>query len=214
MLAPWNKPYDKPRQCIKKQRHHFANKGPSGQSCGFPRSHVQMYELDHKEGWVLKNYVFKLWCWRRLWRVPWTARRSNQSILKEISPEYSLEGLMLKLKLQEIWPPDVKSRLGGKDPDGGKVKGRGGWLPSMGSQSCLYPLPRSNHWPDFYYYLLASPLLEISYKSNYTLYSLWYKVVFKLQLLFRFTHIVMLYWLFQYKTYFDILAWSTLSLSG
>ena len=53
--------------------------------------------------------AFKLWCWRRLLRVPWTARRSNQSILKEIDPEYSLEGLMLKLKLQYFWPPDVKS---------------------------------------------------------------------------------------------------------
>ena len=53
-------------------------------------------------------------------RVPWTARRSNQSILKEINPEYSLEGLMLKLKHQ-LWPPDVKSQLIGKDPDAGKV---------------------------------------------------------------------------------------------
>ena len=60
-------------------------------------------------------YAFELWCWRRHLRVPWTARRSNQSILKEINPEYSLEGLMLKL-----WPPDVKSRLTRKDPDAGK----------------------------------------------------------------------------------------------
>ena len=62
--------------------------------------------------------AFELWCWRRLLRVPWTARRSNQSILKEISPEYSLEGLMLKL--QYLWPPDVKKWLTGKDPDAGK----------------------------------------------------------------------------------------------
>ena len=59
-----------------------------------------MGELDYKESWVLKNWCFKLWCWRRLLRVPWTAWRSNQPILKETSPEYSLEGLMLKLKLQ------------------------------------------------------------------------------------------------------------------
>ena len=58
-----------------------------------------MWELDYKEGWVLKNWCFWIWCWRRLLRVPWTARRSNQSIVKEISPECSLEGLMLKLKL-------------------------------------------------------------------------------------------------------------------
>ena len=67
------------------------------------------------ESWTLKKAecqridAFELWCWRRLLRVPWTARRSNQSILKEISPEYSLEGLMLKLKLQYFWPPDAKN---------------------------------------------------------------------------------------------------------
>ena len=59
-----------------------------------------MWELDYKESWVPKNWCFELWCWRRLLRVPWTTGKSNQSILKEISPEYSLEGLMLKLKLQ------------------------------------------------------------------------------------------------------------------
>ena len=59
-----------------------------------------MLELNHKEGWGQRIDFLDLWCWRRLLKVPWTARRSNQSILKEISPEYSLEGLMLKLKLQ------------------------------------------------------------------------------------------------------------------
>ena len=57
-----------------------------------------MWKLDHEEGWVPKNWCFELWRWRRLLRVPWTARRSNQSLLKEISPEYSLAGLMLKLQ--------------------------------------------------------------------------------------------------------------------
>ena len=77
------------------------------------------------ESWTIKkpDYWridgFELWCWRRLLRVPWTARRSNQSILKEISPEYSLEWLMLKLKLQ-YWLPDAKNWLIGKDPDAGK----------------------------------------------------------------------------------------------
>ena len=59
-----------------------------------------MWELDYKESWVHKNWCFELWCLRRLLRVPWPSSRSNKSILKEISPEYSLEGLMLKLKLQ------------------------------------------------------------------------------------------------------------------
>jgi len=66
----------------------------------FSSSHVWMWELDYKESWVPKIWCLWLWCWRRILRVLWTARRSNQSILKEISPEYSLEGLMLKLKLQ------------------------------------------------------------------------------------------------------------------
>ena len=66
----------------------------------FSSSHVWMWELDYKESWVPKNDAFELRYWRRYLRVPWTTRRFNQSILKEISPEYSLEGLMLKLKLQ------------------------------------------------------------------------------------------------------------------
>ena len=67
------------------------------------------------ESWTIKKVesqridAFKLWCWGRLLRVPWTARRSNQLILKEVSPEYSVEGLILKLKLQYFWPPDAKS---------------------------------------------------------------------------------------------------------
>ena len=98
ILAPWKKRDDKPRQCIKKQRHHFANKSQYSQSYGFPCSLVQMWELDPEEGWVLKNWncALKLWCWRRLLSILWIAKRSNQSILKEMNPEYSLEGLMLK----------------------------------------------------------------------------------------------------------------------
>ena len=75
------------------------------------------------ENWPVKKaecqriVAFELWCWRRLLRVPWTARISNQSILKEISPEYSMEWLMLKLIL---WPLATKNRLIGKDPDAGK----------------------------------------------------------------------------------------------
>ena len=72
----------------------------SSQSYGFSSGHVWMWELDYKESWARRIDAFELWCWRRLLRVPWTARKSNQPILKEISPEYSLEGLRLKLKLQ------------------------------------------------------------------------------------------------------------------
>ena len=83
------------------------------------------------ESWTIKNAkhlridAFELWCWRKLLRIPWTARRSKQSILKEINPEHSLEGLMLKLSL-----PDAKSRLIGKTPNAYrerlKAKGEGG----------------------------------------------------------------------------------------
>ena len=97
MLACWKKSYDQPRHHVKKQRCYFANKGRSNQSYGFSSSHVQMCI---KKAECQRIDAFELWCLRRLFRVPWTARRSNQSILKEISPKYSLEGLMLKLKLQ------------------------------------------------------------------------------------------------------------------
>ena len=100
-LTPCKKSYDQLRQHIKKQRRYFVNKGPSSQGYGFSSSHVWMWELDYiKKAEHRRIDAFELWCWRRLLRVPWTARRSNQSILKEISPECSLEGLMLKLKLQ------------------------------------------------------------------------------------------------------------------
>ena len=100
MLAPWKKKCDQPRQRIKKQRHYFANKGPSSQRYGFSSSQVWMWELDHKKAEHQRIDAFELSCWRRLLGVPWTARRSNESTLKKISPEYSLEGLMLKVKLQ------------------------------------------------------------------------------------------------------------------
>ena len=100
LFTSWKKCYDQPRQHIKKQRHYFVNKGPSSQGYGFP---VLMYGC---ESWTIKEAEhrridgFELWCWRRLSRVPWTARKSNQSIRKVISSGCSLEGLMLKLKLQ------------------------------------------------------------------------------------------------------------------
>ena len=78
------------------------------------------------ESWTIKKAehwridAFELWCWRKLLRIPWIARRSNRSILKTISPEYSLEGLMLKLETPILWPPDTKNWLTWKDPDAGK----------------------------------------------------------------------------------------------
>ena len=127
-LAPWKKSYDQPRQHIKKQRHYFANKGPYSQSYGFS---IVMYGC---ESWTIKKAegqridAFELWCWRRLLRVPWTARRSNHCILKEISPEYSLEGLMLKLKVHSLatWCEELIRWKGGE----GDHRGRDGWMSS------------------------------------------------------------------------------------
>ena len=104
MLAPWKESYDKPRQNIKKQRYRFANKDIT--KVRVVKAMVFPVVMCGCESWTIKKAerqrldAFELWCWRRLLRVPWTARRSNQSILKEISPYYSLEGLVLKLKLQ------------------------------------------------------------------------------------------------------------------
>jgi len=102
MLALWTKSNDKPRQCIKKQRHYFANKGLYSQSYGFSSSHVWMWELDHKEGWVPKN-----WCF---WTVALEKILESALDCKEIkavNPKGNqswifLEGRMLKLKLQSF----------------------------------------------------------------------------------------------------------------
>ena len=127
MLAPWKYSYDKPRQYIKKQRHHFADKVHIVKAVVFP---VVMYGC---KSWTIKKAehwridAFELWCWRTL-EIPWTAR-SNQSILKEINPEYSLEGLMLKLKLQYfgclMWRTDsFKKILILRKIEGRRRKGR------------------------------------------------------------------------------------------
>ena len=100
MFAPSQESYDKPRQCVEKQRHYSADKGQCSQGCGVPSGHMWLWELNHKEH--LRIDAFELWCWRRLLRVPWTGQRSNQSIFREINPEYSLEGLMLKLLVPAI----------------------------------------------------------------------------------------------------------------
>ena len=135
MLAAWKKGYDHPRQHIKKQRRYFADKGPSSQIYGFSSTHVWMWELDHKDSWVSKNTCFWTMVLEKTLET-WTARRSNQSILKEISPHYSLEGLMLKLKLQYfghlIGRTDSleKTRCWERLKAGGKGEDRGwdGWM--------------------------------------------------------------------------------------
>ena len=103
MLAPWKKSYDKPRQHIKRQRHHFADKGLSSQSCGFS---VVIYRCEN--GTIMKAErqridAFRLWCLRRLLRIPWTAKRSNQSILKEVNPDVHWKNWCWSANTSAIW---------------------------------------------------------------------------------------------------------------
>ena len=99
-LTPWKESYGQLRQHIKKQRYYFVNKGLSSQGYGFFSGHVWMWELDYKESWVPKNWCFWTVVLEKTIESPLDARRSNKSILKEISPGISLEEMMLKLKLQ------------------------------------------------------------------------------------------------------------------
>ena len=138
MLAPWKKSYDKTRQHIKKQRCYFANKGPSSHSYGFSSSHVWMWELDYKEGWVPKNWCFWTVVLGKTLESPLDCKEIQVFNLKEICPEYSLEGLMLKLKLQHfghlMWRTDSWKRpwswerlkAGGEGDD----RGWDGWMAS------------------------------------------------------------------------------------
>ena len=115
MLTPWKESYDQPRQHIKKQRCYFANKGPSSQGYGFSSSYVWMWELDYKESWAQKN-----WCF---WTVVLEKTLESPLDCKEISPEYSLEELMLKLKLQYFGHLMPRADIW-KDPDAGKDWGQ------------------------------------------------------------------------------------------
>ena len=122
MLAPWKKSYDKPRQHFKKQRHDFANKGPSSQSYGFSSSHVWMWELDYKESWAPKN-----WCF---WTVVLEKKKTLESPLdsketKAVDGKGNQSWMFIERTDAEaeapiLWPPDEKNWLSGKDPDDGK----------------------------------------------------------------------------------------------
>ena len=120
MLAHWKESYDKPRQHIKRQRHHFANKGPSSQSYGFSSSHVWMWELDHKEGWVPKN-----WCSWTMMLVKNLESPLDYKETKPVNPKGNQPWIFIgrtdaEAEAPVLWPPDTKSQLIGKDPDAGK----------------------------------------------------------------------------------------------
>ena len=124
MPTPWKQSSDQLRQHIQKQRYYFANKGPSSKGYVFP------VHMNGCESWSLKKAehrrigAFELWCWRRLLKVPWTARRSNQSILKKSSPRCSLVGLILKLTLQYFGHLMLRADLFEKTLILGKIEDR------------------------------------------------------------------------------------------
>ena len=104
MVAVCKEGYDKPRQQVKKQRTQFSDKGPYSQSYGFSSSLVQMLDLDHKEGWALKNWYFQIVVLEKTLESPLDCKEIKPVNPKEINPEYSLEELMLKLKIQYFDP--------------------------------------------------------------------------------------------------------------
>ena len=127
MLAPWKKSYDKPRQHIKKQRHNFTNKGPSSQRYGFFfSSHVWMWELGHKESWVLKNWCFWTVVLEKTLESPLDSKEIKPVNPKGNEPWIAIGRTDAEAESPIIWPPDAKSRIIGKDPNAEKDWEQGG----------------------------------------------------------------------------------------
>ena len=123
MLGPWKETYSKPRQHIKKQRHHFAHKGPQSQSYGFSSSHVQMWELDHKEGWKPKNWFFQSVVLKKTLESPMNCE------IKPVSPKGNHPLTLIgrtgaEAEAPILWPYDAKRWLIGKYPDAWKDWGQ------------------------------------------------------------------------------------------
>ena len=120
MLVSWKKSYNKPRQGIRKQRHRFADKDLYSQSYGFSSSHVQMWELDHKEGWALKNWCFWTMVLETTLEIPLDCKE-----IQPVHPKGNQSWIFIgrtdaEAKTPVLWPPDAKNWLLGKDPDAGK----------------------------------------------------------------------------------------------
>ena len=113
---------DKPGQCIKKQRHQFVDKGPSNQSYGFSSSHVQMWELDHKEGWALKNWCFQIGVLEKTRESP-----LDSKVIKPVDPKRNQPWIFIERTDAEapiLYSTNAKGQLIGKDPDAGKDWGQ------------------------------------------------------------------------------------------
>ena len=120
MLAPWKKSYDKPRQHIKKQRHYFSDKGPKSQSHGFPSSHVWMWELNYKEGWVPKNWCFWTVVLEKAFESPLDCKEFKPFNTKGNQPWIFFGKTDVEAESPVLWPPETKGQLIRKDPDVGK----------------------------------------------------------------------------------------------
>ena len=120
MLGPWKKGYDQPRQHIKKQRQHFADKGPYSQRGSFSSSHVWMWKLDHKAGWAPKNWCFWIVVLEKILESPLDSREIKPINPKENQPWIFIGGIDTDVEVPLIWPPAANIWLIGKDPDAGK----------------------------------------------------------------------------------------------
>ena len=118
--------YDKPRQHIKRKRHHFANKGPYSQGYGFSSSHVWMWELDHKEGWALKNWCLPTVVLEKTLKSPLNYKEIQPVYPKGNQPWIFIWRTDAKAEAPILWPPDAKNLFIGKDPDAGKDLKAGG----------------------------------------------------------------------------------------
>ena len=128
MLPPWRKSYDKPRQQIKKHRHHFVNKGPYNQSHGFSSSHIWMWELDHKVGWMPKNSRFWIAVLEKTLESHLDCKEIKPINPKENQPWIFIERTDDEAEAPIFWPPNAKSWLIGKDPGAGKDWRREKWV--------------------------------------------------------------------------------------
>ena len=124
MLVPWKKSYDQPRQHIKKQRHYFANKGPSSQGYGFSRGHVWMWELDCEESLVLKNCCFWTVLLEKTLESPFGCKEIQTAHPKGDQSWAFIGRTDVETETPILWPPDVKSWLIWKDPDAEKYWGQ------------------------------------------------------------------------------------------
>ena len=151
--APWQKSNGKPRKHVKKQRHHFADKGPSSQSYGFSSSNVRMWESDHKEGWLPKNWCFQTVVLKKILESPLDSMK-----VKPINPKGDQPWIFIGRTDAEaliLWPPDEKRRLIGKDPNAGKDWGQeekgateDEWLNESGDERMRWVICQHHQLPE------------------------------------------------------------------